>query len=516
MRIYHKNLSFNIIWLLVFYTFLPQTIQAKDRITNKTVSVQINVVDNTGRAIADARMMIGEEFISAITVDKGSYTVNVSPTDIITVSANGYMNNTLSGQDIINDNTVNLEQLVNLNSPDDNIPLPYMTIKRRNATGSYNVIKGEELLKYPSSDLRAAFTGLIPGIRVRENHGAPGSHPAEQRGLYGGNEKINLSARGGSLMYVIDGVPASVSEIPLDPGEIETVTVIKDIVGKAMYGPLGADGIMFIKTKRGRADESILNVSVESGMSEIDRFPEWVSGAEYAQLNNMAREANGRTPLYSAQDIAAYQNNDPYDLRHPSVNYRDYMLKNDRIFQRANISARGGSESARYSSYIGYNREGDIFNIGSTADYNRLNVRTNLDIDINDRITTKLDINGSLGIRRTPSYGYTTGEGQSLMGIYEFDLALPQILNTPPVEFPVYANNDPELSQPWYGISSRYANPVGNLLGSGDYNEQNRQAGVKLGIDYDLSGLINGLSSHTSFGFDALNLIRIGQANRYE
>src|SRR5690554_6416477 len=102
------------------------------------------------------------------------------------------------------------------------------------------------------------------------------------------------------------------------------------------------------------------------------------------------------------------------------------------------------------------------------------------------------------------------------MGIYEFDLALPQILNTPPVEFPVYANNDPELSQPWYGISSRYANPVGNLLGSGDYNEQNRQAGVKLGIDYDLSGLINGLSSHTSFGFDALNLIRIGQANQYE
>src|SRR5690606_1580882 len=149
-------------------------------------------------------------------------------------------------------------------------------------------------------------------------------------------------------------------------------------------------------------------------------------------------------------------------------------------------------------------------------DYNRVNLRSNVDIDINEYISADLDINGGFGIRRTPGYGYTTGEGQSLMGSYEFNVALPYIISTPPVEFPVYANNDPDLSQPWYGMSSRYDNPIGSFLGSGDYTEQNRHAGVNIAINYNLSQLIEGLSSRSAFGFDGLNLIRIGQANRYE
>ncbi len=83
----------------------------------------------------------------------------------------------------------------------------------------------------------------------------------------------------------------------LDPQEIESVTVIKDIVGKAMYGPIGADGIIFIKTKRGRANERVLNVNAEYGVSVIDRFPEWVSGADYARLNNQARINDGLEPI---------------------------------------------------------------------------------------------------------------------------------------------------------------------------------------------------------------------------
>ena len=515
MRYYYK---FWVIWLLILFTFIPESIHASGtgKITNETVRVKIYITDNNGYAISDAKMMIGENFIHVVKEKDGYYEFAVNPNDIVTISAVGYITDVLSGQDVINNNNVGLERTANYSSPDDNMPLPYMTIKRRHATGSYNVIKGEDLLNYPSTDLRSSFIGKVPGIMVNENHGAPGSHPAELRGFYGVSAKTNVTSRGSNLMYVIDGIPANVSEIPLDPGEIETVTVIKDIVGKTMFGPLGADGIMYIRTRRGTSEKSILNVSIENGMSEIDRFPEWVAGADYARLNNQARESNGRNPLYSQADIAAYENNDPYNLKHPNVNYRDYMLKNDRIFQRANISARGGSESARYSSYIGFNREGDIFSIGSTADYNRLNVRSNLDIEINDHISTELDINGTLGLRRTPGYGYTTGEGQELMGIYEFNTALPHILLTPPVEFPVYAKNDPELSQPWYGISSRYANPVGNLLGSGDYTEQNRQAGVKFSINYNLSQLVKGLTTRSSIGFDALNLIRIGQANRYE
>ena len=129
--------------------------------------------------------------------------------------------------------------------------------------------------------------------------------------------------------------------MPLDPNEIESVSIIKDIASKAMFGPMGADGIIYITTKRGAKNERALNVNFENGVSTVDRFPEWVSGAEYATLNNQARLNNGLTPNYSAADISAYALNNPYDKFHPSVNFRDLMLKDNRSFTRVNLSSSG-------------------------------------------------------------------------------------------------------------------------------------------------------------------------------
>ncbi len=66
-------------------------------------------------------------------------------------------------------------------------------------------------------------------------------------------------------------------------------------------------------------------------------------------------------------------------MYHPSINFRDMMLKNTKSFQRANVSSSGGSDMVQYSSYLGYSGEGDIFKIGSVADYNRINARSNID-----------------------------------------------------------------------------------------------------------------------------------------
>ena len=95
------------------------------------------------------------------------------------------------------------------------------------------------------------------------------------------------------MMYIIDDMPLNVTEMPLDPNEIESVTIIKDIAGKAMFGPLGADGIIYIKTKRGKTNEHHLNVNLEDGISIVDRMPGIVSGADYARLNNQARTSDG-------------------------------------------------------------------------------------------------------------------------------------------------------------------------------------------------------------------------------
>jgi TonB-linked SusC/RagA family outer membrane protein len=520
MRVNHKiNRSIRTIFVVLLGIIITAGLSGQGRTekAQKTISVGLKVVDESGTAIGGAKVVIGEGLIHAVTDASGAYTVTAYPAEIITVTAPGYEKSVVLVQDLVKDNTVKLGKAKLLMTSDDDVPLPYMTQKKRFMTGSTNVIRSSQLEKYPSIDLRNGFTG-IPGLVVTERDGSTGISAEEALGNYDITEKVAVTTRGRALTYIIDDMPVDITEMTLDPQEIESVTLIKDIVGKAMYGPIGAGGILYIKTKRGRANERVLNVNTEYGMSVIDRFPEWASGAEYARLNNQARSNDLLPPNYDEAAITAYGKNDPYDMYHPSIDFREMMLKNTKSFQRVSVSSGGGSDMIQYSSYLGYSGEGDIYKIGSTADYNRINARSNIDIRITDHLDIDFDIAAGLSIRRSPNYGYTstTGEGGSQMNINEISDVLPDITSIPPVAFPVYAKNDPALKAPWYGVSSVYKfNPVANITRNGSYYETGRKASAKLVLNYDLSGLIPGLKSHTGLGFDALNLIRIGKSKDY-
>jgi TonB-linked SusC/RagA family outer membrane protein len=203
-------------------------------------------------------------------------------------------------------------------------------------------------------------------------------------------------------------------------------------------------------------------------------------------------------------------------MYHPSIDFRDMMLKNTKSFKRANVSSSGGNNAVQYSSYLGYDGEGDIFKLGSNADYNRINARSNIDMNINDVIKVQFDISAGLSDRRSPNYGFVSEESSSGTNLLELSSALPDITNTPSIAFPLYANNDAALKVPWYGVSSLYPiNPIANLTRNGHYNETGRKAAAKIAVDFDMSHIIKGLKSRTFIGFDALNLTRIGKATDY-
>jgi len=503
---------------LLFCISITGTISAQNEPKQefKAVSVNLKVVDENGTPVPKAQVAIGEGLIQTETDGNGACSIIGNMNSLVTVSAPGYEKSVTPVQDIIMSNTIKLVKSKLFMTSDDEIVLPFITQNKRSTSGSAIVITGDQLEKYPSIDLRNAFTGLVPGLFVRELDGSSGLSPEENNSTYRITKKIEVSARGHDMIYIVDNIPVDITELALDPQEIESVTIIKDIVGKAMFGPLGAEGIIFIKTKRGKIQRSIMTVKAETGISVIDRFPGVVSGADYARLNNQARENDGMEPLYSQSDITAYAKNDPYDMYHPSIDFRNMMIKNTKPFRRANVSSSGGGPTVQYSSYIGYNGEGDIYKIGPTADYNRIIGSTNVDISITNDIKVQFDIRAGIFLRRSPNYGYATSESSALTDIIELNSVLPHIKNTPPNAFPVYANNDPSLKYPWFGVSSVYPdNPVGNLIANGDYTETGRNGTVKFGIDYDLSRLIKGLKSHTFYGFDVLDLLRIGNAQNY-
>ncbi|MDP3181007.1 MAG: SusC/RagA family TonB-linked outer membrane protein, partial [Bacteroidota bacterium] len=209
-------------------------------------------------------------------------------------------------------------------------------------------------------------------------------------------------------------------------------------------------------------------------------------------------------------------------MKYPSVNYRDMMLKNSMAYNRANMSSSGGNDIVQYYTYLGYSGEGDIYKIGAPADYNRLNTRANIDIKINDIIKVQFDFFGGLSFRRSPNYGWDIdflsedGNVNTVLDIVEFGSVINEITATPPIAFPVYANNDPALDKPWYGVSSNFkSNPIGNLVNNGYYTESGRTGAFNVALDFNLNKFVKGLNAKSYIGFNAFNLLRIGKAEDY-
>lgn len=524
---YIDKLKFRYIGLLLLCLFLSGTLLAQEDAEKKKKATQvtIKVTDENGDPIPNAKVVVGEGLIHAQTDVNGAFSFKGVTDDFVSVVAPGYDQSTLLVEQLLADSTIKLKKSkIHMNSLDD-VPLPFVTKKKRYVTGNTITLSSSQLEKYPSTDIRNAMTGLVPGVEVRELNGQPGMSAEENSSRFGFSQKINIGARGRNLMYIIDDIPTDITEMPLDPNEIASISVVKDIVGKAMFGPAAADGVIFIKTKRGKVNERILNVNIENGVSIIDRFPGWVDGADYARLNNQARMADGLLPRYTDKDIEAYALNDPYDLDHPSIDFRKMMTKNSMAMRRMNVSSSGGNDRVQYFAYVGYDGEGDIFKIGPTADYNRLNTRSNIDIKINDQIKVQFDFYGGLSYRRSANYGYHSdflnqdaNTNNALSGL-EFNSVIQDMTTIPPIAFPVYAvPYDPASGNaPWFGVaSSTYTqNPIGNLTNQGFYTESGRSSAANVAFEYDMGHLIKGLKSRSYLGFNSYNQLRIGKAEDY-
>lgn len=517
-RLYSKTKWISIVLFCIAWC---GNVSAQEKEKTKVVELTIQVVDETGLAVPDVEIVVGEGFSHGQTDQNGAYILKARSSDFISVFEPGFEKIIVPVGQLNNDPSVVLKRSVLYRSEGDRIELPYAYNYKRYTTGDYVVITGKELEKYPSNDLRNALVGLIPGLSIVEREGSTGTSAEESRGQFGVKSKVSEYLRGFSPIYIIDDMQVDLTEMQLDPSEVETVTFIKDVVGKAMYGPQAANGVIFIKTKKGQANDRILHVNVEAGVSVADRFPKWATAGEYARLNNQARINDGMSPLYNEAAIAGYDRNDPYDKIYPAINFQDMMFKDLKSYQRANISSSGGNNFIKYYAYLGYSGEGDNFKIGNAADNHRLNARANLDMNVNEFINVEFGFFGGLTLRKSPNYGYDKDYGKdnaddAELDIFEFNSAIEDATTIAPNAFPVYASFDPETGLPWYGVSASFKrNPIGNLVDNGYYTETGRLGAANVALNYDMGHVVKGLKSRTYVGFNVYNLTRIGKAEQF-
>lgn len=466
-------------------------------------TVRGTVTDASGEPLAGVTVMVPGTTNGTITDLDGKYTLSVRKGATLEFSSLGLttVTRTFDGQSIID--VILEEDSLYL---DDVIVVGYGTQKKSSLTSAVSAIKGDDLLKAPSTNVSQVLAGRLPGISSVQESGEPGLDQASLR--------IRGSVYG--VSYIVDGFPVdNINDI--DPADIESVSVLKDGASAAVYGLQAAGGVLIITTKRGTKGDTRITYNASVGVSMNANFPKFMDGPQFAYYYNVAQMmdqlANGEISgpdeyyaYFTQENIAAMTNGDPTD----GWDNVDYIGKvfGTGITQKHSVTVQGGTDKVNYFTSFGYmDQAGNIDNF----DYNRYNVRSNIDASIGKNLHYTLGISGVLGNRHTPAY--VSGGSDSDFG-YEagwFSVARQTIQMHPYL---------PETYDGLYtgSVQNNQAflcSPLAAIYESGYKNTRSASVSLNTSLTYDIPG-VKGLSLKVSGSFDYSNTYAKNLSTPYE
>ena len=305
--------------------------------------VKGQVLDNFGEPLPGVNVMVKGTMTGIITDVNGNYEI-VAPYSkaSLVFSYVGYQPQEIS---LSGKHTLNVTLVEDTKALEEVVVVGYVTQKKATITGSVATITTKDLKQSPTANLNNALAGRMPGLMVNQfNGGEPGVDKADIRirgmATYGDQSPI----------VIVDGVERDMSY--LAPEEIETFTILKDASATAPYGVRGANGVIIITTKRGKASEKPnVNFKASVGTNSPVKFPTYLGSADYATLYNeaMINTNPGTDPsklgLFSQQAIDNYRiaKGDNSDGLGYNWDYFDYAFKPG-VQQDYSLSVRGGSE----------------------------------------------------------------------------------------------------------------------------------------------------------------------------
>ncbi|QDH81079.1 SusC/RagA family TonB-linked outer membrane protein [Echinicola soli] len=381
----------------------------------------------------------------------------------------------------------------------------------------YPYLEGEEVLvAFQTKDKR----DLMGGVSYVNMHDVMNenyiTYPLDGMEAYVGGFNGNLWGNS-SYLTLVDGVPRDLGSVM--PTEIAQITFLKGVNAIALYGSRGARGVLLVTTKRGVTNTQTIDVRTNAGVNVPKSYPKYLGSGEYMSLYNEARSNDGLSSLYTEEDIYNYSSGrNPY--RYPNVDYfsDDYLQKTYTRYD-ATMEISGGNERARYYSNIGFWTEGSVLDFGQAAQNGneRINVRGNVDINLNDFISAKVDAaaifyNGK-GINADYWGGSTT------LRPYRFAPLIPIDMLSPDDEVSQnYVQNSQHLIDGRYllgGSQLDQTNPIAGSYGGGSTKYTSRQFQFNAGVNADLSNVLEGLSFNSLFGLDYATSYNLSFNNDY-
>lgn len=470
------------------------TITAQE-VTEQVVTSPVigKVTDKNNKPIAGVTVEVQEGNRRTVTNADGTFTLNAAATDILIFSRKDYASikkKASSSSELI----FTLQKTKIGGGEEDDVTIPFGIRKRREINYAISKLDGRQLPEIPTSNVVNLFAGRIPGLYVQQTNTTPGSENASLQ--IRGRSTYNTA---NSPRVLVDGILRDASE--LDQTEIESVTVLKDAAALTWYGLNAANGVVLINTKKGSSKKLTVNYTSQLGTQQRQSMIQPLSSFDYATLYNEALTNVGQPAIYNPAALNAYRDNtDPYLF--PTNNYIGNYLKNSALVQRHVLSADGGNNTFRYFTLLSYLKQDGMFTPVETTDYNsnikaqRINLRVNLDYDVNKNLNIQLFAAARTGNLREPLDG-----GASFLS----DLS-----NLPPNAFPIL-NKDGS-----YGGTSVYQNnPLARLQARGYSRSLDRAMLVNVSAKQKIT-FIPGLSANVLVSYDARGNYVSGLSKDYE
>ena len=458
-------------------------------LAQEQLNISGTVTDAAGEALIGVSVTVKDaKGLGTITNIDGKYNIKIQQYHTLVFSYIGYkpVNVLVKGDKKIIDVQMSEEKT---NAIDEVVVTGLGTQKKLTVTGAITNVDVSQMKQFPSSNFTNALAGNVPGIIAMQSSGQPGK--STSRFWVRGISTFGASA---SAMILVDGFERNnIDDLNIE--DIESFSVLKDASATAIYGSKGANGVILITTKHGKAGKININVKGEASYNTRTITPKFIDAPTYANLLNEARVTRNLAPQYQPEELALIRSGLDPDF-YPNVDWSKLLLKNGAMSYRADLSMSGGGNTARYFVSLSYVEDQGMYNTDETlrkkydtnANYKRWNYRMNVDIDVTPTTIVKLGVSGNLNKRNSPGLGdqYLWSE------LFGFNaLSSPVLYSNGYV--PAYGNNVHQMN-PW--VSSTRTG----------YNEEwdnNIQTNVT--VDQKLDFITKGLSFTGRFGYDTYN-----------
>jgi TonB-dependent starch-binding outer membrane protein SusC len=333
----------------------------------------------TGESLPGVNVVVKGTTVGTITDTDGRYNINVpNGSNTLIFSFVGYQSQEMT---IGNQTSIDVLLKEDITALEELVVVGYGAVDKRDVTGAVISVKEATLREVPAANLTQALQGMASGVQIQRTSPRPGGQ-AQIRG--------NRSVGGANApLLVVDGIPYGGNINDLNPDDIQSLEVLKDASATAIYGSRGANGVILITTKRGKAGKNQIAYSGYVGVNSVRRKYKVYNAQEYIKL----KEVSGYTGIGAREDLTGETQTDWQDLMYETG-----------IITNHSLSTSGGTEETQYSIGGGYFNETTVL---PGQSFSRFSIRGTIDQKIGKRV--------KIGLNTMNTFGTTMGENAGAM-----------------------------------------------------------------------------------------------------